>query len=103
MRNVFKKRRDYIVNRLNKMNGVHCDNPGGAFYVFPDFSTLMGSNKKIQSSNDLSMYLLEQKSLVTVAGKAFGSDGNVRFSYAASDEDLSRAMDLLEETLTELE
>ena len=103
MRNVFKKRRDYIVNRLNKMNGVHCDNPGGAFYVFPDFSTLMGSNKKIQSSNDLSMYLLEQKSVVTVAGKAFGSDGNVRFSYAASDEDLSRAMDLLEETLTELE
>ncbi len=103
MRNVFKKRRDYIVNRLNKMNGVHCDNPGGAFYVFPDFSTLMGSNKKIQSSNDLSMYLLEQKAVVTVAGKAFGSDGNVRFSYAASDEDLSQAMDLLEETLTELE
>ena len=103
MRNVFKKRRDYIVNRLNKMNGVHCDNPGGAFYVFPDFSTLMGSNKIIQSSNDLSMYLLEQKAVVTVAGKAFGSDGNVRFSYAASDEDLSRAMDLLEETLTELE
>ena len=103
MRNVFKKRRDYIVNRLNKMNGVHCDNPGGAFYVFPDFSTLMGSDKKIQSSNDLSMYLLEQKAVVTVAGKAFGSDGNVRFSYAASDEDLSRAMDLLEETLTELE
>ena len=102
MRNVFKKRRDYIVNRLNKMNGVHCDNPGGAFYVFPDFSTLMGSNKKIQSSNDLSMYLLEQKSVVTVAGKAFGSDGNIRFSYAASDEDLSQAMDLLEETLTEL-
>ena len=103
MRNVFKKRRDYIVNRLNKMNGVHCDNPGGAFYVFPDFSTLMGSDKKIQSSNDLSMYLLEKKAVVTVAGKAFGSDGNVRFSYAASDEDLSRAMDLLEETLTELE
>jgi len=103
MRNVFKKRRNYIVNRLNKMNGVHCDNPGGAFYVFPDFSTLMGSDKKIQSSNDLSMYLLEQKAVVTVAGKAFGSDGNVRFSYAASDEDLSRAMDLLEETLTELE
>ena len=103
MRNVFKKRRDYIVNRLNEMNGVHCDTPGGAFYVFPDFSSLMGSNKKIQSSNDLSMYLLEQKAVVTVAGKAFGSDGNVRFSYAASDEDLARAMDLVEETLKELE
>lgn len=103
MRNVFKKRRDYIVTRLNEMNGVHCDTPGGAFYVFPDFSSLMVSNKKIQSSNDLSMYLLEQKAVVTVAGKAFGSDGNVRFSYAASDEDLARAMDLVEETLKELE
>jgi len=103
MRDIFKKRRDYIVNRLNEMKDVHCDTPGGAFYVFPDFSSLMGSNKKIQSSNDLSMYLLEQKAVVTVAGKAFGSDGNIRFSYAASDEDLKRAMDLLEETLTELE
>ena len=103
MRDIFKKRRDYIVNRLNEMKDVHCGTPGGAFYVFPDFSSLMGSNKKIQSSNDLSMYLLEQKAVVTVAGKAFGSDGNIRFSYAASDEDLKRAMDLLEETLTELE
>ena len=103
MRDIFKKRRDYIVNRLNEMKDVHCDTPGGAFYVFPDFSSLMGSNKKIQSSNDLSMYLLEQKAVVTVAGKAFGSDGNIRFSYAASDEDLKRAMDLVEETLTELE
>ena len=103
MRNVFKKRRDYIVNRLNEMNGVHCDTPGGAFYVFPDFSSYMGDNRNIQSSNDLSMYLLEQKAVVTVAGRAFGSDGNVRFSYAASDEDLARGMNLVEETLKELE
>ena len=103
MRNVFKKRRDYIVTRLNEMNGVHCDTPGGAFYVFPDFSSYMGDGRNIQSSNDLSMYLLKQKAVVTVAGKAFGSDGNVRFSYAASDEDLVRAMDLVEETLKELE
>jgi aspartate aminotransferase len=103
MRNVFKKRRDYIVTRLNEMNGVHCDTPGGAFYVFLDFSSYMGDDRNIQSSNDLSMYLLEQKAVVTVAGKAFGSDGNVRFSYAASDEDLARAMDLVEETLKELE
>jgi len=103
MRNVFKKRRDYIVTRLNEMNGVHCDTPGGAFYVFPDFSSYMGDDRNIQSSNDLSMYLLKQKAVVTVAGKAFGNDGNVRFSYAASDEDLARAMDLVEETLKELE
>jgi len=102
MRNVFKKRRDYIVGRLNNMVGVNCDTPGGAFYVFPDFSSYMGIDNKIKSSNDLSMYLLEQKAVVTVAGIAFGSDSNVRFSYAASEDDLKRAMDLVEESLTEL-
>ena len=102
MRNVFKKRRDYIVGRLNNMAGVNCDTPGGAFYVFPDFSSYMGIDNKIKSSNDLSMYLLEQKAVVTVAGMAFGSDSNVRFSYAASENDLKRAMDLVEESLTEL-
>jgi len=102
MRNVFKERRDYIVERLNNMSGVNCNTPGGAFYVFPDFSSYMGNDKKIKSSDDLSMYLLEQKAVVTVSGKAFGSDGNIRFSYAASENDLKRAMDLVEETLTEL-
>ena len=102
MRNVFKKRRDYIVDRLNNMSGVTCDTPGGAFYVFPDFSSYMGNDKKIKSSNDLSLYLLEQRAVVTVSGKAFGSDNNLRFSYAASEDDLKRAMNLVEESLTEL-
>ena len=102
MRNVFKNRRDYIVNRLNNMSRVNCNTPGGAFYVFPDFSSYMGIDNKIKSSNDLSMYLLEQKAVVTVAGDAFGGGGHVRFSYAASDEDLENAMVLLEETLKEI-
>ena len=102
MRNVFKKRRDYIVDRMNNMSGVNCDTPGGAFYVFPDFSSYIGNDKKIKSSNDLSLYLLEQKAVVTVSGKAFGSDNNLRFSYAASEDDLKRAMNLVEESLTEL-
>ena len=55
----------------------------------------------IKSSVDLSMYFLEQKALVTVAGKAFGSDDNVRFSYAASEDDLNRAINLVEESLKE--
>ena len=102
MKNVFKARRDYIVDRLNNMSGVSCDTPGGAFYVFPDFSSYIYNDKKIKSSDDLSMYLLKHKAVVTVAGKAFGSDKNVRFSYAASDDDLKRAMNLVEESLTEL-
>ena len=62
MRREFKKRRDYIVNRLNNINNIKCPNPGGAFYVFPDFSAYMNITGKIKSSDDLSMYLLEKKS-----------------------------------------
>tara|TARA_B110000438_G_C15772326_1_gene632478 strand:+ start:111 stop:1286 length:1176 start_codon:yes stop_codon:yes gene_type:complete len=103
MRSVFKVRRDYIVNRLNKMNGVNCDIPGGAFYVFPDFKAIIQNNNLIKCSDDLCMYLLEKKSLVSVSGKAFGSNGNIRFSYAASDKDLEQAMNLVEESLNELQ
>ena len=103
MRNTFKKRRDFIVTRLNNMKGVICDNPGGAFYVFPDFRDVFKRSKKIHSSDELSMYLLENKSLVSVSGNAFGSDGNLRFSYAASDDDLLRAMNLLDESLNEIQ
>jgi len=102
MRTEFKKRRDYIVKRLNNINGINCDIPGGAFYVFPNFSNYMGRDRKISCSNDLSMYLLEKKSVVTVSGEAFGGDDHIRFSYAASEDDLQRAMNLLEETLNEI-
>ena len=102
MREKFKKRRDYIVGRLNHMDGVNCATPGGAFYVFPDFFSHMDKGGKITCSNDLSMYLLKEKSVVTVSGDAFGGEGHVRFSYAASDEDLRRAMDFVEETLNEI-
>ena len=102
MREEFKKRRDYIVGRLNHMDGVNCATPGGAFYVFPDFSAHLDKGGKFTCSNDLSMYFLKEKSVVTVSGDAFGGEGHVRFSYAASDEDLRRAMDFVEETLNEI-
>jgi aspartate aminotransferase len=102
MRIEFKKRRNFIVERLNQMAGVRCATPGGAFYVFPNFSTYMDKKRKIKCSDDFSMYLLEKKSVVTVSGKAFGGEGHIRFSYAASNDDLRRAMDLVEETLNEI-
>ena len=102
MRKEFKKRRDYILDRLNHVDGVSCSTPGGAFYVFPDFSSYMEKGEKITSSDDLCMYLLKNKSVVTVSGSAFGGEGHVRFSYAASDDDLRRAMDFLEEALDEI-
>ena len=102
MRKEFKKRRDYILDRLNHIDGVNCFTPGGAFYVFPDFSSYMDKGGKITSSDDLCMYLLKNKSVVTVSGAAFGGEGHVRLSYAASDDDLRRAMDFVEEALNEI-
>ena len=69
---------------------------------FPDFSKYMDKGGKIACSRDLSMYLLEKKSVATVSGDAFGGEGHIRFSYAASEDDLRRAMDFVEETLNEV-
>ena len=101
MRNIFKTRRDFIVTRLNSINGVTCDTPGGAFYVFPDFSYYINNNY-VTGSDELSMLFLEKTAVVSVAGKSFGNDNNVRFSYAASENDIKKAMDLIEKTLKEL-
>lgn len=99
MRDAFKARRELIVSRLNDINGISCSNPGGAFYVFPKMSYFWGRSfegKTILSSNDMSMYLLEDQFVVSVAGESFGANDHVRFSYAASEAELNRAMDRLE-------
>ena len=102
MKKVFKKRRDYIITRLNSMPNVNCTIPGGAFYVFPDFSAHINNSNILSTANDLAMYLLEKKAVVSVSGDAFGAAGHLRFSYAASDENLKNGIDLLEDTLNEI-
>ena len=99
MKIAFKKRRDFVVERLNNMDGVNCDLPGGAFYVFPDISQLLNKkfeNNQINTPNDLSMGLLNQHSIVTVSGESFGSNKNIRLSYATSDEILEDALNKME-------
>ena len=99
MKEAFKVRRDLIVKRLNAIDGISCDTPGGAFYVFPDISNLINRNvsgKIIKSALDLCLILLETKSVVSVAGNSFGSNNNIRFSYATSEDIINEAMDRLE-------
>ena len=99
MKDAFKIRRDLIVKRLNAIDGISCDTPGGAFYVFPDISNLINRNvsgKIIKSALDLCLILLETKSVVSVAGNSFGSNNNIRFSYATSEDIINEAMDRLE-------
>lgn len=106
MREQFKKRRDYLVDALNSLEGVSCFTPGGAFYVFPDISHYIGTKKpdgsKIESSTDLCLYLLDEYGLALVPGDAFGEPNGVRLSYAASMDELQEAMKRFEKGLESL-
>jgi len=87
MKEAFKERRDLIVDLLNDIPGVTCRLPGGAFYVFPDFSYYLGmlfEGKLMKDTFDISEYILGSAKVVTVPGDGFGAQGHIRFSYATS-------------------
>jgi aspartate aminotransferase len=90
----YLRRRDRIVAGLRAIPGVTCVEPGGAFYVFPNFSAHIGNG--IADSTALCKQLLERQHLVAVPGDAFGTPGHVRISYATS-------IDRIEEGLRRLE
>ena len=94
---VFKKRRDYVVNALNKIDGVSCEMPEGAFYVFPNCSGIIGKKTKngkiLDNDEDVVTALLEDAGVAVVQGSAFGLEGFFRISYATSMENLKKALD----------
>tara|TARA_B100000427_G_scaffold284229_1_gene256976 strand:+ start:4168 stop:5334 length:1167 start_codon:yes stop_codon:yes gene_type:complete len=98
MKSVFQKRRDFIVEELNQIEGVSCETPGGAFYVFPSLEGLIKSNK-IKSSWDFCFQLLEEKAIASVPGRSFGAENNIRFSYAISSERIKLAIQRIKELL----
>ncbi len=105
MRDAFLRRRDLILGHISQIEGVKCAIPGGAFYVFPDFSSYIGKSAEghtIETDMDLCIYLLEVGHIATVPGSAFGADGCVRISYANSDENLEKAMQRLKKALAGL-
>lgn len=105
MIDAFKKRRDFVLARLAAMPGVKINTPEGAFYAFPDIAELYGkswSGGAINDSSDFAMYLLEEAHVAVVAGEAFGDPNGIRISYAASMEDLEKAMDRIENAIKAL-
>ncbi|MAN27843.1 MULTISPECIES: pyridoxal phosphate-dependent aminotransferase [Mesonia] len=99
----FKERRSLILNLLNEVEGFKCNEPEGAFYVFPNVSELFGKTfkgKKIENATDLSMYLLEEAQVATVTGEAFGNPDCIRISYAASEQEISQAIAQIKEALS---
>lgn len=99
MKEAFRRRRDMMIKLLQEAKGLKMNHPGGAFYLFPDVSQLFGkkytSKKgdvcKLESAEDLSIYLLQEANVSLVTGEAFGDPNCIRISYANSEENLQKA------------
>jgi aspartate aminotransferase len=98
----FRRRRDYIVEELNSIDGVSCTSPGGAFYVFPNIKGLLDRSyggTRVSNSVELAYYLLEQGHIAVVPGQAFGAEGYIRLSFATSMENIVEGMKRLKKTI----
>lgn len=99
----FKERRDLVLRLLGEIDGFSLNVPEGAFYVFPDVSSLFGktfNGKLIKNASDLALYLLEEAQVATVTGEAFGNPDCIRISYAASEAELTEAIRRIKKALT---
>ncbi len=102
----FQKRRNYVIDRFNSMEGIPCVKPTGAFYAFPNFSNYLGKSfrgKHIRDSVDLADYLLDVARVAVVPGSAFGAEGFERLSFATSMENIEEGMDRIEKAVKDLD
>jgi aspartate aminotransferase len=100
----FNRRRNYMYERINSMEGLSCIKPEGAFYVYVDISTYLGRNLcgvKLESSLDFAQIMLEKGHVAVVPGAAFGTDGFIRLSYATSMETIKNGLDKFESFIKE--
>lgn len=102
----FRRRRDLVVELARVIPGFRVNVPQGAFYLFPEVSAVLGKTapdgRRIETSGDLAMYLLECAHVATVDGAAFCAPGYIRFSYATSDENLREALSRIKEAVAAL-
>ena len=104
MRRAFLERRDYIVKRINSIHGVSCITPNGAFYVMMNIEKLVGrtlGGKLIENDDDFAVALLEKALVAVVPCSGFGMKNFVRWSYAASMENIEKGLDRLEKFIAE--
>ncbi|SDA82329.1 pyridoxal phosphate-dependent aminotransferase [Sinorhizobium sp. NFACC03] len=94
---IYRKRRDFVVERLGAIEGIRCHKPEGAFYVFPNIAELIGrtskKSRRIENDTDFVLALLDEHHVTTVQGAAYGMSPFFRISYATSMEQLSEACD----------
>jgi aspartate aminotransferase len=102
----FKERRDFVVSKLNKINGIECLNPQGAFYVFPSCKGCIGKTHselgEIKNDTDFVSKLLGSTGVAVVQGSAFGLEGFFRISYATSMTNLEKAVERISDFCSKL-
>ena len=101
----FKKRRDIVYALITEIPGVNVNLPDGAFYFFPEIKSYFGTSNgdiKINTAEDLSLYLLNEAHVSTVTGEAFGNEDCIRISYAASEDQLRKAVLRIKDALAKL-
>lgn len=101
----YKKRREYMVKRLNEIEGIRCQYPDGAFYTFPNVTSLYGKKYNgniIGNDVDVAKFFLEKAHVAVVPGVAFNYSGYVRFVFAKSMEEIKEGLDRIEKATKEL-
>jgi aspartate aminotransferase len=101
----FDRRRKFMVDRLNKIPGVSCRMPSGAFYAFPNIRAVLGRHGPLgplTSPQELANHLLAEAQVAVVPGEPFGSQDHIRLSYATSMDAIQKGLDRLAKTLGRL-
>jgi len=101
----FERRRKRVMELLKEIPGIECAKPDGAFYVFPIIKSFFGKSDgqtTIQNSSDVSMYLLNNAHVSTVAGNAFGDDDCIRISFANSMQNIEKGFSRIQDALAKL-
>ncbi|HVN63389.1 MAG TPA: pyridoxal phosphate-dependent aminotransferase [Candidatus Binataceae bacterium] len=102
----FRRRRDYVVDRVRRIPGFRLPNvPDGAFYVFPNVKELLGAapgGKKIEHGDRMAEWLLDEARVSAVGGNDFGAPDHIRLSYATSMEKLKEAFDRIDAAVAKL-
>lgn len=105
MRKAYLKRRNLMVELLREIPGIQVNVPTGAFYLFPNISNYFGKSYgdiTIKNSIDFCEFLLYTAHVATVPGEPFGDDNCFRLSYAASEEELKKAVARIKEAVAKL-
>jgi len=98
----FKKRHDFVVNKLNSISGISCLPSDGAFYSFFSIEGVLNQTDKFKDDLEFTEYLINEAKIALVPGSAFGTPNHLRLSFATSMENLEKALDRLEKAVISL-